>query len=149
LVETLATLGVLMVMGVAASKLLTAVTDVGVRTGRNNMARAMTVRLAADFRSDIAAAESVVISEDGADLKIKIADRQVRYHIDSPQHTVSRIVENAGADSAKQTATPLAFEEFTLAARCVPIFSQHDEIIRLELTPPNPSAPWTIEAVTP
>lgn len=141
LVEILATLGVLMVMGLAAAKLLGSVTDIGLRTSKNKQARVTAERFAQQLRKDIAVANQATVSDDGASIDVQTDSHDVHYVVLAPNHCIDRV--------AKKDGKQVSQERYALTDRCTPVFSTDQKLVRLQLMPESQLTQWTIEAVMP
>ncbi|MGB7346231.1 MAG: prepilin-type N-terminal cleavage/methylation domain-containing protein [Pirellulaceae bacterium] len=141
LVECMATLSILMVLGLSAATLLAKVTQIGVQTNQDKMSRQMVVRLSRQLRRDIAESSSVDLSDDGSKLQVKLSDQTVTYETRRKPAAVDRSV------STDENVT--AVEQFGLPVRCEPLFSQTDQTVDLRLTASEQLSPWIIQAVKP
>jgi hypothetical protein len=134
----MATLSVLTVMGLAASTLLSKVTQIGLETNHNKASRHMILRMSRAFRSDVLAAQSVTVQND-TEVVLQGSSQTITYSISDSPLGIHR-VENRNGDA-------VSTEQFGLPARCLPRFVETEDAFQLQLTAPDSRNPWTIEAV--
>ena len=141
LVECLATLSVLLVLGMASASLLSSVTEIGLQANHNKMARSMIERLALAIRFDVSIADSIEVTNEGKRLKIMQNDMIVEFVVIDEPISIRR--ESANTKDKKASVTN---EQFVLTNRCVPVFSESDTFVQLRLTHDGQPNPWIIEA---
>jgi YD repeat-containing protein len=138
LFEVIATLSVLLVLGVSAANLLGAITDIGARTAQRQQGRASIERLAASFRRDVHNAGEVTLRDSHWPIELKTAAATIRYEWDDQASLIER--------RASAGETRLAVEQFRLPDRCNARISLSQEIVTLVLSDDEQTQPWIIEA---
>jgi hypothetical protein len=134
----MATLSALTVMGLAASTLLSKVTQIGLETTHHKASRHMILRMSRALRTDVSTAESATI-QDATELVLQRSGQNITYSIVDSPTAIRRMVHRKGE--------PVSTEQFDLPARCRPRFSESKDTVELQLTAPGSRNPWTIEAV--
>ncbi|QDT12049.1 hypothetical protein [Stieleria marina] len=151
LVECMATLSVLMMMGLAASTLLSKVTQIGIDTNADKASRSMVLRLSRQLRQDVAEGDKVQLSSDAKSVSIQLDQSVIRYTV---QRTLVSGGPVAGTPVAVERAvtkmdTTESVERYSLPPECDPVFADDEGIVSLRLTSPEQRHVWKIEAVKP
>ena len=154
LLECLASLAVLMVLSMAAAKLLTSVTKIGLQANQDKMSRVAVERLSAAFRQDVADAEQVTIADDGRSVTLAIGDKVVQYQTseaedataDDDSKSIQRTQTSGDPATGKEKT---ALDRFALTQRCSPTFAVKGDLVTLRLTADGQLNPWIIQAVQP
>jgi hypothetical protein len=133
-----ATLSLLLVLGVSAARLLGAITDIGIQTARQNQGRASVQRLAKSFRLDIHDADNVGLRDNDWPIELSTAGTTIRYEWNEKTTSIQRWVSDG--------ETRLAVERFQLPLRCVARISLSPEFVTLVLRDGELAQPWIIEA---
>ena len=145
LIEIMATLSVLLVLGIATAKLLTSVTRIGFHANERKTSIAMIERLANDFRRDVALSQSISIDQQAESIDLVAGSMAIQYAFDAQTRTIQR-TENF---AAKLAADKKRLERYRLTARCQPKFVADDTLVTLQLVPKGQPNPWTIQAAKP
>ena len=142
LVELLASLTVLLVMGMSAAKLLTTVTQIGLGANDRKASIAMIEKLSSDFRTDVGQAEAITIGQDADTIELVMDQSTIRYKFDEATRSINRSQEESQQGTKRN-------ESYKLTDRCQPQFVSDDDLVTLRLTPEGVSNPWAIEAPRP
>lgn len=138
LLEMLATLSVLLVLGVASANLLRAVTEVGSYNAHRKQVRSSVLRLAESLRLDVQNARSLAPGDESWPLVMTTAGATVKYDWDANSHAIER--SRGDGDSR------IGVERFQLSDHCQAKLSLTPDLVKLELNEGDQNHPWIIEA---
>ena len=138
LIECMATLSVLMVVGMASARMFQSIAKIGLDTNENKMTRASIDRLSQVLRSDVKAAETLEVNSNGKVLIAQGQDGQtVDFKIVDETHEIQRQLTASDGSTSVDT--------FRLNTYCEPTFTRENDLVRLRLTPDDRRNPWIIE----
>lgn len=141
LLECIATLSFLMLIGISAGKLFRSVAEIGLENNQTRMSRAMIDRLSMTLRQDMRTAEEVSVNDAGQTLLIETNDSTIKYQVVQGSNSIAR--ERIDGETTEST------ESFHVTNRCEPLFHTDQQIMRLHLTSKQAENPWTIEVPLP
>ncbi|NNE00634.1 MAG: prepilin-type N-terminal cleavage/methylation domain-containing protein [Pirellulaceae bacterium] len=141
LMECMATLAVLMVLGMAAATLLVDITQIGLRANQSKMSRASIARLSTQFRHDMDDSTGVNIQDNGTALQIDLDQTTIRYEVVADPVAIDRTVHSGDEIVSR--------ERYPLTPRCQPSFADDDRIVQAKLTADGQANAWIIEAAKP
>lgn len=138
LIEVLATLSVLLVIGVAAAGILGSITEIGAGVSRTVEGRAAVQRLANVIRRDVHRAQQLKTT-DAWPLEMTTGQTTVQYQWNGQTRCIQR--------SARRGDDRQAVDRFRLPDHCDPRVSANDEMVTVVLSEPGKSrGRWIIEA---
>ncbi|QDT04048.1 hypothetical protein K227x_24340 [Rubripirellula lacrimiformis] len=138
LLEMVATMSVLLVLAVAAVRMLSTVSEIGIATADDGRRRSEASRLADSFRQDIRAADTV--QADQWPVEISHDDLEIRYQYDPAESAVDRTIWR---DSDR-----IATDRFRLPIKCDPQLESDPDRIRLSLAR-GVGVSWIVEVNRP
>ncbi len=141
LIEVMASISVLLIIGISAASILGKVTDIGARHGLSQQCRQSAHRLQGVLRQDVRLAEEVNLAGDDSLIELMSNDQVIRYSWSSASQDLIR--ELSRGDE------PIQFDRFTLPPDCRPAVRQTGPIVTLELKQESQQNPWIIEAKRP
>ncbi len=146
LVELLATLSVLLMIGLSAATLLGKVAKIGRDANRDRQGRQAIVRIAEQLRADTQRASGVSL-DDTSLVSIDLDDGDVIYRWDQASHSITRHEQGRTGGAADHQA--VAHDRYLLPEGCQPTATQTDGILSINFGSPNQSSPWIVEVKSP
>ena len=138
LIELIATLSLLLMIGIAAASMLGVVTQVAAETSQHRQAIRDVTRLDRQFRTDIRNADSVELSGEQTLQAISL-NRAIRYRFQDNPPILLRELTELGRRSV---------EQFQLPANSRPTFALSD-VLTLQITAEGIAVGWLIEVRKP
>lgn len=141
LLEVMASISVLLIIGISAASILGKVTEVGARSSSSQQWRQSAQRLSGVLRRDVRAAEEVQLDSDEALIELVSDAQAIRYLWSSESGDLIRQVQ--------RDDLPTEFDRFKLPPDCRPTVRTSGDVVALDLKQPRQQHPWIIEAKRP
>ena len=138
LIEVLATLTILLVIGISAAKMLAQVSRLGSRTQRARLSQAAAQRLADRFRNDIANAKSFRARDTTLTIQLQTTATVIEYDCDHENHWVTR--------QARREGQLVSADRYAFSDEFLPLPNVEGDLVSLRLERPDHTQPWIIEA---
>jgi type II secretory pathway component PulJ len=141
LLELMASISVLLIIGISAASILGKVTDIGARSSSSQQYRQSVQRLSGVLRRDVRGATEVNLASDEALIELVADARVIRYLWNSESGDLIR--------QSKRDDLPTEFDRFKLPPDCRPTVRASGDVVALDLKQQRQQHPWIIEAKRP
>jgi len=141
LLEVMASISVLLIIGVSAASILGKVTDIGAQNSQSQQSRQSVRRLSGVLRRDVRLAQEVNLAGDNSLIELLSDGQVIRYTWSRESGDLMR--------QSEQDGVPMQFDRFRLPPNCRPTARATGAIVALEVKQEGQPHPWIIEALRP
>jgi hypothetical protein len=148
LVEMIAVMSTLLLLGIAATTMLASVTDIGLQHRHAMEERSAMLRFAKIVRDDVNGSIDVVLHNQAWPLRVIRADEVVQYDWNPSSRELTRIArfKNGNTETEPDTEAISSTDVFPLTGHSNPRVEIEEARVRVVLREPGRNGAWIVEA---
>ncbi len=146
LVEMIAVMSTLLLLGIAATTMLASVTDIGLKQRRAIEERSAVLRFAEIIRDDVNGSIDVVLQDGAWPLRIIRANEVVEYNWSASSRELTRIARSKNGQRESTTEEVSSTDLFPLTGRSNPRVEIEEARVRVVLRESGRNGAWIVEA---